>query len=148
MIWWRHCTRLERKFYCRIPWGSHHVVVSHGLSESELLHFRVILSCFMPRLELGIVLLIWEVLIWTVGKSLSVRRSISFTLDRSDLSTWIAKRAALAASYCKLENHLVFYFNLLLIVYLLYSIKVTVSLRSLVCFYLVICFIITVCRPL
>ena len=55
--------------------------------------------------------------------------------------------AALAASYCKLENHLVFYFNLLLIVYLLYSIKVAVFLRSLVCFYLVSCFIVMVCRP-
>ena len=43
-------------------------------------------------------------------------------------------------AYCKLENHLVFYFNLLLIVYLLYSIKVTVFHRSLVCFYLVFLF--------
>ena len=53
-------------------------------------------------------------------------------------------RPALAASYCKLENHLVFYFNLLLKAYLLYSIKATVSHRSLVCFRLVINFIITV----
>ena len=86
---------------------------------------------------------------WEVSFSSTVNLFYTF-LDRrdlstrSDLSTRIAQHAALAASYCKLENHLVFYFNLLLIVYLLYSIKVTVFHRSLVCFYLVINFIITV----
>jgi len=34
-------------------------------------------------------------------------------LDGSDLSTLITQHAALAASHCKLENHLVSYFNLL-----------------------------------
>ena len=68
-------------------------------------------------------------------------------LDGSDLSTLITQHAALAASHCKLETHLVFYFNLLLIVYFLYSIKGTVFHRSLVCFYFVIHFIIIVCRP-
>ena len=33
VIWWRHYARPERKFYCRIPWGSPRVVVSHGQSE-------------------------------------------------------------------------------------------------------------------
>ena len=46
----------------------------------------------------------------------------------------------------KLENYLVFYVNLLLIVYLLYSIKVSVFHRSLVRFYLIINCVITVCR--
>jgi len=41
-------------------------------------------------------------------------------LDGSNLSTRIAQHAALAASRCKLENHFVFYFNLLLTVYFLY----------------------------
>ena len=70
-------------------------------------------------------------------------------LDGSDLSIWITQHAALAASYRKLKNHLVFYVNWLLIVYFLYSIKVTVFHQSLVCSHLVINFIITVslCRP-
>ena len=98
--------------------------------EWMLLNFRIILSCLIPRLELGIE----KCWFGQLGSSLSVRWWICSTLDGSDLSIWIAKHAALAASYCKLENHLVFYFNLLLIVYLLYSIKVTVFHRSLVCF--------------
>ena len=79
----------------------------------------------------------------------SVRRWISSTLGWKRFEyTWIAQHAALATSpHCKLENHLVFYFNLLLIVYLLCSIKSFVFYRSLVCFHLVINFIITVCRP-
>lgn len=45
--------------------------------------------------------------------------------------------ATLAALHCKLENHLMFYFYLPLIVYLLYSIKGTAFHWFLVCFYLV-----------
>lgn len=37
-------------------------------------------------------------------------------LDGSDVSTWIAQHATPAAPYCKLENPLLFYFNLLFIV--------------------------------
>ena len=74
---------------------------------------------------------------------------VSFSLTVNLLHTsWkrIAQHAALAASHCQLENHLVFYFNLLLIVYFLYSIKGTAFHRSLVCFSVVIQFIISVCR--
>ena len=74
-------------------------------------------------------------LIWTVGKSVSTVNLFDSTLGWKRLSTWIPQHAALAASHCELENHLAFYFNLLLIVYFLYSIKVTVFHRSLVCLF-------------
>ena len=128
-------------------WRENFIAVSHkaaarsrkSLPEWMLMHFRIILSigtrncavCMRSADLEG-----WEVFQFD-GESV-------LHLDGSDLSTWIAQHAALT-SHCKLENHLVFYFNLLLIVYLLYSMKVTVFYRSLVCFYLVINFVITVC---
>ena len=60
VIWWRHCARLERKFYCRIPQGSPRVVISciwgQCQSDQMLMNFRIIFSYLISRLELGIVL--------------------------------------------------------------------------------------------
>ena len=78
---------------------------------------------------------------WEVSFSSMVNLFYTWIELNHTTCSWITQHAALASSYCKLENHVVFYFNLLLIVYLVYSIKVTVFRRSLACFYLVINFI-------
>ena len=119
VIWWRHSERLEGKFYWRIPQGSPRAVLSlhlRSVPEWMLMLLRIILSFLCHDWNLELCCKYQKCWFGQLRSLFQFDSESVLHLDESDLSTWIAQHAALAASYhcIKLENHLVFYFNILL----------------------------------
>ena len=133
MIWWRHCAGLERIFYCRIPQGSPRVVVS--------LHLRSLPEWWCTSESFSLVLYHdwnselyckYDKCLFGQFGSLSSTVNLFYTwmeairvLKSHNMQRWPHRIVSLKITWCFK------YVNLLVIVYLLYSIKVTVFHQSL-----------------